>query len=67
LAINVNGRYPQLPSSLLDLQGKRPFLNQILPVIFILLLLYPITLALTDARGLLERSKPSDQYADAAI
>ncbi|MFQ5434078.1 MAG: hypothetical protein ACE5FD_04300 [Anaerolineae bacterium] len=46
---------------------KRPFLFQLAPYLLTLLLIYPLFITLTDARGLLERSKPADRYADATI
>ncbi|MCP4264708.1 MAG: hypothetical protein GY777_03880 [Candidatus Brocadiaceae bacterium] len=48
-------------------ETKRPFLYKSIPAMLILLIIYPITLTLTDAQGLLENSKPADRYADAAI
>ncbi len=49
------------------LRGKRPYLPQLLPLALLLLLLLPLKINLDEARGLVARSKPADQYAAAAI
>ncbi len=50
-----------------ELEEKRPFLSFLLPVGMLLLLAYPLFLGMRDGRALLAKSKPADQYADAAI
>jgi hypothetical protein len=46
---------------------KRPFLTQLIPAILLIVLAYPLYIGLTDARDLMDNSKPADRYADAVI
>jgi asparagine N-glycosylation enzyme membrane subunit Stt3 len=47
--------------------GKRPYLNPLLPLFMLIILAWPLTTSLNDARDLLANSKPADQYAEAAL
>jgi hypothetical protein len=47
--------------------GARPATRIILPAGLILLLIYPLYHSVSDGRKLMERSKPANQYADAAL
>ncbi len=46
---------------------KRPYLHYLLPLAMLLILAFPLYSSLTDARAALGRSKPADQYAEAAL
>lgn len=50
-----------------NIQRKRPFFTWLLPLGMLLLLAYPLFVGTHDGRALLAKSKPADQYADAAI
>lgn len=58
---------PLLRQWVTDLRWKRPYLGQLLPFVLFLLLLFPLRVNLGEARGLMARAKPADQYADAAL
>ncbi len=46
---------------------KRPYLTPLLPIFMLTILIWPLYVTLTDARGLLADAKPADQYAEAAL
>ncbi|MCP4419044.1 MAG: hypothetical protein GY805_20705 [Chloroflexi bacterium] len=58
---------PLLRGWLAQWRVKRPFFTQLIPVILLISLAYPLTIGLTDARKLMAKSKPADRYADAAL
>ena len=58
---------PLMRGWLAELGEKRPYLPQLVPILMLLLLAYPLYVTLNDARGLLANSKPADRYADATI
>jgi hypothetical protein len=49
------------------LEGKRPYLQYLIPAAFLLLLLLPLGKTVTDARDSLANAKPADRYAAAAL
>jgi len=49
------------------LKGKRPFLQYLIPLAFLVLLLVPLQRTLVDARASLADAKPADHYAAAAL
>jgi len=58
---------PILREWLAEWGGKRPYLTQLAPIALLVLLAYPLTVGLTDARELVADSSPADRYADATI
>ncbi len=58
---------PLLREWLVTWGGKRPYIPPLAPIAMLLLLAYPLTVSLTDARKLVADSKPADEYADATI
>lgn len=58
---------PLLREWLAQWEKKRPLPTPLLALLPILLLAYPLTNTLTDARDLLADSRPAAQYADAAL
>ena len=48
-------------------QSHQPLLFQLAPVVLVIALAYPLFITISDARGLMENSKPADQYANAVL